>query len=101
MLSDRFFILNDDPHTDLSIPLFEWILGAGLPHWTGGVWRDWVEVDWGDGGYLPCKIWGFADLRGLPANSGISFASLSNIYPSVYAIVECGLHYAKSRLLIM
>jgi hypothetical protein len=64
----------------------------GHMKYRGGVWRDWVEVDWGEDGYLPCKIWGFADLRGLPVNSGISFAGVSNIYPGVYAIVECGLY---------
>ena len=62
----------------------------GHMKYRGGVRQDWVEVDWGDDGYLPCKIWGFADLTGLPANSGISFAGVSYIYPSVYAIVECG-----------
>ena len=64
--------------------------------YRGNVWRDSVEIDWGDDGYLPCKIWGFADLRGLPENNGISFAGISDIFPGIYAIVECGL-YTEGR----
>ena len=64
--------------------------------YRGNVWRDWVEIDWGDDGYLPCKIWGFADLRGLPENNDISYAGISDIFPGIYAIVECGL-YTEGR----
>lgn len=52
------------------------------------VWRDWVWVDWGTHGVLPNKIWGFVDLRKLPANSGIDLGGLSNLEPAIYAIVE-------------
>jgi hypothetical protein len=54
----------------------------------GGVWRDWVIVDWGLDGKLPCKLWGFVDLRELPLNTGISYGGLEAIDPGRYAIVE-------------
>lgn len=57
-------------------------------YYRGGVWRDWVVVDWDDWGLLPNKIWGFVDLSALPQNSGIDFGGLSNLQPATYAIVE-------------
>jgi hypothetical protein len=64
------------------------IFRASTDIW-GGVWRDWVVVDWGyDGGKLPAKLWGFVDLRALPENSGISYGGLGQIDPGMYAIVE-------------
>ena len=41
-----------------------------------GVWRDWVEIDWGEEGSplpLPCKIWGFIDLTALDPKPGVGF----------------------------
>ncbi len=60
----------------------------GSPMHSGGVWRDWVTVDWEDDGVLPNKIWGFADLRQLPENSGVDFGGLCDLAPALYAIVE-------------
>jgi hypothetical protein len=56
--------------------------------YRGGVWRDWVNVNWGDDGILPNKLWGFVDLRALPANNNVHFGGLENIKPGVYGIVE-------------
>ena len=56
--------------------------------YLGGVWRDWVEVDWGDDGQLPNKIWGFVNLTAMPPNSGVSFGGINDIQPAVYGIVE-------------
>jgi len=53
-------------------------------------WRDWVVVDWGPDGQLPCMIWGFVDLTGLPADNNIECGGLSPVKPEVYAIVESG-----------
>ena len=64
------------------------IFRASCDIW-GGVWRDWVVVDWGAGdGLLPCKLWGFVDLRDLPQNSGILYGGLQHVSPGQYAIVE-------------
>lgn len=54
----------------------------------GGVWRDWVMIDWGPDGVLPNKIWGFVDLTGLPQDSGVDYGGVSNLQPGLYAIVE-------------
>ena len=59
-------------------------------------WRDWVMVDWASSNRStstsesrPCKVWGFVDLRALPArNNAISHGGLSPITPGIYAIVE-------------
>lgn len=66
-------------------------LFRGHSMFHGSVWRDWVKIDWGRGyGQMPCKIWGFVDLRGLPTGrNGISYAGTANIGPGMYAIVEC------------
>jgi len=58
-------------------------------HLAGGVWRDWVIVDWGEEyGRLPNKIWGFVDLNVLPQDSGVSFGGVGSLDPGFYAIVE-------------
>ena len=58
------------------------------PLYHGSVWRDWVIVDWGPDGKLPCKLWGFIDLFDLPENARIDFGGLRRIVPGFYAIVE-------------
>ena len=60
----------------------------GSPKFIGEVWRDWVMVDWGRSGKLPCKIYGFVDLSALPLNNRVSYGGLPNISPGQYAIVE-------------
>jgi hypothetical protein len=57
--------------------------------YRGSVWRDWVWVDWGPDGTLPCKIWGFVDLSLIPPNAGIAYGGLGQVAPGIYAIVEC------------
>jgi len=56
------------------------------------IWRDWVVVDWGRHGQLPNKMWGFADLRGppadLPRNQQLNFGSIANLSPSICATAE-------------
>lgn len=55
----------------------------------GGVWRDWVWIDWGPGyGNLPNKLWGFVDLHGLPPNSNVNYGGIQGVKPAMYAIVE-------------
>jgi hypothetical protein len=57
--------------------------------YRGSVWRDWVEINWGDEvGKLPAKLWGFVDLTMIPQNNGIRIAGLDGLAPAVYAIVE-------------
>ena len=60
----------------------------GTHSYLGQPWRDWVMIDWGSDGTLPAKIWGFVDLRALPARSGIQYGGLGSIDPGVYAVVE-------------
>ncbi len=55
---------------------------------NGGIWRDWVMVDWDADGVLPNKIWGFVDLTDLPQNSRVDYGGLVNLMPGLYAIVE-------------
>jgi hypothetical protein len=60
----------------------------GSPMNNGGVWRDWVMVDWSDDGELPCKIWGFVDLLDLPVDNNIGYGGYDCIPPGIYSIVE-------------
>lgn len=65
------------------------VIYRGTAHYGGGVWRDWVIVDWyGSDGKLPNKIWGFVDLRELPPDNELEYGGLYCITPGVYAIVE-------------
>ena len=57
-------------------------------NFRGGVWRDWVYVDWGRDGLLPNKIWGFVNLMQIPPNKHIKYGGLSRVTPGIYAIVE-------------
>ena len=52
------------------------------------VWRDWAIIDWGEEGKLPCKIYGFVDLRALPDNNdGLEMQGMP-LGSNIYAIVE-------------
>jgi len=68
------------------------IIFRGAFDYRDHIWRDWVVVDWGRHGQLPNKMWGFVDLRGLPAdlprNQQLKFGGVANLSPSIYAIVE-------------
>ena len=57
-------------------------------NYRGKVWRDWVIIDWGDEGNLPCMCWGFVDLTSLPENAQVNYGDC-DIEAGVYAIVEC------------
>ena len=63
-----------------------------------GVWRDWVEIDWGEEGLLPCKIWGFIDLTALDPELGVNYGSC-DLTPGCFAIVECGAYYEDNKCL--
>ena len=40
----------------------------GHPHYRGkGPWKDWVWVDWVGYGHVPCHIWCFVVLKGMPS----------------------------------
>jgi len=52
------------------------------------VWRDWAMIDWGEHGVLPCKIYGFIDLRRLPCNFKGGFGGLGRLTPGICAVVE-------------
>ena len=57
--------------------------------YRGHVWRDWMYVDWGPDGKLPCKCWGFVDFSDLPVpKERIEWGGLDCIAPGVHAIVE-------------
>ena len=57
-------------------------------HFYGAVWRDWVLIDWGEEGKLPCHIMGFVDLSDLPPNYEFNFQGSNGICPGIYAIVQ-------------
>ena len=58
----------------------------------GGVWRDWVMVDWDDED-VPAKVWGFVDLSKMSEESGVNYGGVAKLEPAVYAIVE----YAEDK----
>lgn len=58
------------------------------PCYGGGVWREWVVIDWGPDGELPAKLWGFVDLGRIPPQNDINYGGLAGIPPGTYAIVE-------------
>ena len=63
------------------------------PNFRGeGPWRDWALFDWGEEyGTLPCEIWGFVVLNGLPAvgevQPPLQFAGI-DLKDGTYALVE-------------
>jgi len=63
------------------------------------VWRDWVIVDWHREGQLPNRIYGFVDLRALPAHltrsNRINCGYLNNIKPGICAIVEATVMFSE------
>ena len=73
------------------------VIYRGTADFSGGVWRDWVVVDWGSDGKLPNKIWGFVDLSDLPATNELNCGGLSPIPPGVYAIVESATYVTNRR----
>lgn len=58
------------------------------PLFKGGVWRDWVMVDWEGYDPMPNKLWGFLDLSSIPEDNDIEYGGLLTLEPGVYAIVE-------------
>ena len=61
----------------------------GAPMHSGPVWRDWVVIDWGEDGVLPCKIWGFVDLRGISEQeTDANIGGLNQVSPGIYGIAE-------------
>ncbi len=62
----------------------------GNAKYRNEVWRDWVLINWGEDGNLPCKIWGYVDLSLIRGESGVSYGGLASVTSGVYAIVEAG-----------
>ena len=58
-------------------------------NFMGNVWRDWVLINFGESGNLPCHIMGFVDLRFINESYNLSFGGLSPISSGLHAIVEC------------
>ena len=56
---------------------------------SSGPWKDWVLVDWGHGhGVLPCHIWCFVGLSGMPiGRERLQFGGIW-LEDGVYAVVE-------------
>lgn len=61
------------------------------PNYRGkGSWRDWAWVDFGRHGRVPCHLWCFVVLEGLPkARNAPVFGDLKLNVDGVYAVVEC------------
>jgi hypothetical protein len=63
----------------------------GHPNYRGkGHWRDWVWVDWGQEGHLPCQIWCFLVLKGLPQGRNTIDYGGCKLTDGTYAVVETG-----------
>ena len=61
----------------------------GHPNYRGkGAWRDWAWVDWGDYGRLPCHIWGFIQLKGMPTGRNAIDHGGIRLRDGTYAVVE-------------
>ena len=58
-------------------------------NFLGNVWRDWVIVDWGDEGKLPCHTMGFVELLSLSDSFKLNFGGVEDGDPGNCAIVEC------------
>ena len=63
------------------------VIFRGQEYFRGNVWRDWVLIDWGRDGKLPGKLWGFTDLRKLPANCHLNYGAI-RLQPGIYAVIE-------------
>jgi hypothetical protein len=92
---------------DLQVLIADVLLGKSLPIFTyhrrgnqifrahpnyrgKGAWRDWVWVNWGEEGKLPCHIWCFVVLEGLPnRRNAPEFGGIKLNRNGVYAVVEC------------
>ncbi len=60
------------------------------PNYRGkGAWRDWVWVNWGEEGKIPCHIWCFVVLEGLPKRRNApEFGGIKLNRDGVYAVIE-------------
>ena len=65
----------------------------GHPNYRGtGPWNDWVIVDWGAHGDLPCHISCFVVLKGLRSKGkGVVRHARTRLQDGVYAVVESAL----------
>lgn len=65
-------------------------------NFKGAMWRDWAMIDWGEEGILPCKLWGFVDLRRIPEVSTLKYGG-TDLQKSMYAIVEYAVFVKPNR----
>lgn len=61
----------------------------GHPNYRGhGPWKDWVFIDWGEYGKLPCHIHCFVELDGLPSSARqVEYGGIK-LKDGVYGVVE-------------
>jgi hypothetical protein len=88
-------VLLSDVLVKKSLPIFTFHrrgnqIFRGHPNYRGkGPWRDWVWVNWGEEGRLPCHIWCFVVLEGLPnRRNAPEFGGIKLNRDGVYAVVE-------------
>ncbi len=61
----------------------------GHPHYRGkGPWKDWVWVDWGAHGRVPCHIWCFVVLENMPSGRNVLHYGGIPLSNGVFAVVE-------------
>ena len=61
----------------------------GHPHYRGkGPWKDWVWVDWGAHGRVPCHIWCFVVLDNMPSGRNALHYGGIPLSNGVFAVVE-------------
>ena len=80
---------------DIVIPIFTRydrgsIIFRASPDFLGRIWRDWVLIDWGNEGHLPCQLMGFIDLSAFPTGKKLKYKDSVIDSPGFYAIVEYG-----------
>jgi len=95
------FILDLQDQVNLDIPKLKLLtlhrrngmIFRGCASFRGGVWRDWVVADWGQGfKKMHSHTWGLVDLSKLRKISRINIGGVNNLQPGVYAAVESSKH---------
>ena len=56
--------------------------------WESTGWRDWVNVDWGEGHPIPCHLLAILDLRHLPALVSLELDGSVVTGPGLYLVGE-------------
>ena len=71
----------------------------GHPNYRGnGQWYDWALFDWGREGILPCRIWCFVNLVGMPIGRDCIRFDGTKLTDGTYAVVETSEYVPKKEV---